>query len=305
MSSTAAVIALLVAAGEGKSATTQGLLSAAEEALGAGTSIRVFEAAPPSDDAALDVENEVDAFAVVTLVWQDNARLRARTRVHVARTDRWTGRDLTFAGVDTLAERGRALGFAIASMLPEEARAHAAPAEPPRPRAGPAPQYAVGLFAIGATQEGGGGGGALDAATFVVDGLAVRVAAAARYGQVTGAEGLSASDLVMSLAAGLEWWPFLPEEARPVGVGLRADGLLIRHQVYGSGDSAGRFVPGADLLAEIAFRLAPGLELGAGLGIEAAFGKTDVFVGEDTTTPPATTIFRVRAVGELGLRVRF
>jgi hypothetical protein len=304
MSSTAAVIALLVAAGEGKSATTQGLLSAAEEALGAGTSIRVFEAAPPSDDAALDVEGEIDAYAVVTLVWQDNARLHARTRVHVARTDRWTGRELTFAGVDTLAERGRALGFAIASMLPEEARARAAPAEPPRPRAGPAPQYAVGLFAIGATQEGGGGGGALDGATFVADALAVRAAASARYGQVTGAQGLSASDLVLSLAAGLEWWPFLPEEARPVGVGLRADGLLIRHQVYGSGgDSAGRFVPGGDLLGEIAFRLAPGLELGAGLGVEAAFGKTDVFVGDEPM--PATTIFRLRVVGEVGLRVRF
>jgi len=313
--SAAAVIALVVAAGEGQGPVTESLLAAAEEAVGAGT-IRVFEATPPSDDAALEVETNIDALAVVTLVWEDPARLRAHTRVHIARLDRWTDREIAFVPADTMVERGRAVGFAIASMLPDELRAKRPAAvevqrrEPP-PDSAEAPR-ALGLFALGATDVGGGAGATVDGTWAIVGGLAVRAALGARYWTIDVSGGGSGHDLVASASAGLGWWPQVPREGSPFGFGVHVDAVLLRHEVFlrlsdNETDRYGRFTPAADVLGEGSLRLADGLDLVLGLGAEAAFGVVSVAVGNNEQNPPIFVehIPRLRAVGELGVRFRF
>lgn len=115
------VLAIVVAVGEAKTPVTEGLLAAAEEALLAGTSVRISEVTIPTDDEALRLENELEARAAVSLSWEDGAHLHAHIRLHVGRTDRWTDRQIRFSSVDTPRERGRTIGFAIASMWPDGA----------------------------------------------------------------------------------------------------------------------------------------------------------------------------------------
>ena len=119
MSAAAAVLAIVVAAGEAQSPLTTGLLATATESLGPGTSIRLLEARDPTDADALRIERDLGAGAVVTLVWKEPAHLHASIRLHVARTNRWTTRAIAFLPGDTLTERGRTLGLAVGSMWPE------------------------------------------------------------------------------------------------------------------------------------------------------------------------------------------
>jgi hypothetical protein len=312
--SAAAVIALVVAAGEGQGPVTESLLAAAEEAVGAGT-IRVFEATPPSDDAALEVETNIDALAVVTLVWEDPARLRAHTRVHIARLDRWTDREIAFVPADTMVERGRAVGFAIASMLPDELRARRPAAvevgrSAPASASSEAPR-ALGLYALGATDVGGGAGGTIDGTWAIVEALVVRVALGARYWTIDVGTGGHGHDLVASASAGLGWWPLVPTAGSPFGLGFHLDALFLRHEVFlrlsdNTPDRYGRSSPGADLMAEGALRVGDGVDLVVGLGAEAAFGAINVDIGIDGQNATSTqAIPRVRAVGELGVRLHF
>src|SRR5204862_3695777 len=129
-----------------------------------------------SDRVALRAEDRMRAAAVVQFSWVDESRSRARLRLHVAETDIWTERTLAFSPADTEPERGRTLGFAVTSMLPEEVLAArsrimlpradeaAAPAAaPPASAAAPAPpappRYAVRLGAAGSTGISGTAGG--------------------------------------------------------------------------------------------------------------------------------------------------
>jgi hypothetical protein len=138
----AAVLAIVVAVGEAHDPSSVALLAAAEESLGSSTSIRLVEIDAPTEARAIRVERELSASAVVVMLWKEPAHLHATLRLHVARADRWTMRSMTFDPGDTLAERGRTVGLAVASMVPERPSAPlGAVAEPtplpPPPRAAP------------------------------------------------------------------------------------------------------------------------------------------------------------------------
>src|SRR5689334_12359591 len=144
-----AVLVIVVAAGDASSAATSAMLGAAESALATGASVRLVEVSYPSDGAALRVEDDLAARASVALVWEDAAHLRARIRLHVAQTDRWTDRLLKFAAADSARERARTLGLAVVTMWPERA-AGPPPAAPP-PVAVAAPTRSPGAAAAPAT----------------------------------------------------------------------------------------------------------------------------------------------------------
>lgn len=136
MSSTI-VIAIVVALGEAKNPGTLALLAATRESLAEGASVRLVERAGVDGDVdAGAIEREEGAGATVVVFWNDLARLHAVMRVHFAATDRWFSRKMDFLPADTLAERGRTLGLAAASIWPDarplEARRRSG--EPPPPR---------------------------------------------------------------------------------------------------------------------------------------------------------------------------
>ncbi len=120
---------ILVAAGELTDSTTHGIAAAAREALGPSAHVVVGETRSEPDDAqALAREKGEHADAVVELHWLNAHHRRAALRVHLARSGKWVERQMTFRTSDADSERGRTLGLAIASILPE-APSSAAPEE--------------------------------------------------------------------------------------------------------------------------------------------------------------------------------
>jgi hypothetical protein len=119
---------------------------------------------------------------------------------------------------------------------------------------------------------------------------------------VAGLEG--ASLLVASAAAGVAWWPVAPIAGHPVGVGLRADAALLRREVFFHGDSYGKFVPAADLLGQVAVRVAAGVELRIAVGAELAFLHTPVVV-DSALAQTTNQIPLLAPIGEAGVHFRF
>src|ERR1035438_10436632 len=127
---------VLVAAGEVAGPTASAMVRATHDALG-GATVDVRETrGQPTDEAALAAEGTFHPDAVVELIWDEVDRRRVTLRVHMVRTQRWLERSMTYLASDPIAERGRTLGLAIASILPEIAGEVApGPSSAPRPAA--------------------------------------------------------------------------------------------------------------------------------------------------------------------------
>jgi len=153
----AVTLIVLVAAGAAGDPTTVAMKGATRDALG-GALVEVREArgAAPDDDAALATETSAHADAVVELGWTDPRHRQATLRVHIASAGRWIERVIAFRPSDAPTEKGRTLGFAVASMLPDAAADHAAtggtpigagsatpPSSSPAASATPAPSAAI------------------------------------------------------------------------------------------------------------------------------------------------------------------
>ncbi len=110
---------ILVTAGE-RADLTRAMAGATHDALGANAVVVVREVpGEPSDAEALDAERTEGADAVVELSWVDPHHQQASVKMHVARDRRWIERSVGFLRFDPDAERGRTLGFTIASILPQ------------------------------------------------------------------------------------------------------------------------------------------------------------------------------------------
>ncbi len=118
--SPAVVLAIVVATQNVDDQATEAMRATAAEALGGEDTVVVRELDAISDAEALRIEHRIAAQAVAQVQWLDPEHTRARVRVHAVENSRWSERTITFAVVDTSVERGRALGFAVTSMLPEE-----------------------------------------------------------------------------------------------------------------------------------------------------------------------------------------
>jgi hypothetical protein len=111
---------ILVAAGE-RPDLTRAMASATHDALGSSSVVVVREVPEPSDTEALATERSENADAVVELSWTDAHHEQASVKMHIARDRRWVERSIGFLRLDADAERGRTLGFTIASILPQTA----------------------------------------------------------------------------------------------------------------------------------------------------------------------------------------
>src|SRR5438105_1789744 len=129
MSAAALTLLVLVASGDGGrdagGLVATSMARAVREALGEGAQVIVREAPRlPSDDDAIALARELQAGAVIELVWRDPEHRRATLHFHAdGGASRWTDREVGFDATDADAERGRMIGFALASMLPERANA--------------------------------------------------------------------------------------------------------------------------------------------------------------------------------------
>lgn len=129
----ASVLAILVAVGEASNPATATLRATAQESLGPGTSILLVETVEPTDTESLRIERELEAGAVILVVWREAVHLHAVLRLHVANSNRWITREIAFSPHDTLEERGRTLGFAIGSIWPETETVARSPPEAKSP----------------------------------------------------------------------------------------------------------------------------------------------------------------------------
>src|SRR4051794_14459370 len=127
------VILLLVAQGEATDASTQGAVRASHEIFGSNVEVRVREIEHvPDDDLALRLESATHASATIELSWDHEHRL-ATLRYHLASEDGYRVRSIGFSARDAPAERGRTIGFAVASMIPPVAEDTGPPLVPVRP----------------------------------------------------------------------------------------------------------------------------------------------------------------------------
>jgi hypothetical protein len=306
--SAAVVVAIVVAAGQAQAPPTRAMADAAAEVVGDLGGVRVVERLPPSDEEALRAERELGARAVVTLAWGDADRLLARLRLHAARTDRWIERELVFGAADTPEERGRALGFALASMLPEgdpslpRAASEPTPLEPPPRPLGPNALEAAFLAGAGLDGPAGGLGGRIAFERALTPRLGAGLSLASRLGRATPVD---ARELTTTVGLGLSLG--LLEPGR-VGLAIRVEALAVHEAVERVTAQAtswrSHLMPGAGLVVEATLRLAGPLALAIAGGGELALGTVDV----EVLAPGQATQARIpaaRVVGTAGLQIRF
>jgi hypothetical protein len=326
MSNTLTLV-VLVASGGSADPATGAMARATHDALGAQASVVVREAAAnvPSDEEAIAAEKAAGADAVVVVRWRDAQHGHAALRVHVARTGRWVDRALGFEASDADAERGRTIGFAVASMLPEPTalqetappaaappaavpETKAAPEARPTPRTPPphgAPVATLSLMGVGAVGgDAEGFGGALAGEWIALPWLALRVSGAVRAGSIDAAH---SNTLAAYGGAGVVWRPIVATLARRFGFELRADYLLLYQSATrfatnsGSAETQSGGFSAIDGVAGASWLLAESVEALAGVGTEEVFGTRYIKVGDTRVAelPP------LRLVIEAGIRARF
>ena len=305
----AVIVLLVVARGDMQEPPMNALTRAAERALGEDSRIVLHEQAAPSpDDEVIGLAEQMRATVVVELQWSAD-RTRAHLHVHFAERAGWLERDLVFSPDEPLAERGRTLGFEIATMVPDTVPHGSAPRDaspsgdrpaptPPPSRRGREPSLAVDVHAveaIGGDATGFGGGAAVR--WIGATGAFLRVGASARFGRIAAVDGTS---LMAGPELGTGWISGSVRDT--LHFGARLDGLAQWTQVSLTSPSErrARWVPGVDLLAELSYDASPSTFYGA-LGSEYAFGDTKVELGDTEVT----AIPRLRFVIELGARLRF
>jgi hypothetical protein len=306
-------LVVLIAGAPPDAAFASAIDRGAVETLGAGTQVvfREADAVPPDAEAeAMESREHADAIAVVS--WADARRSHAELRVHLAHPPHWVRRDLGFAASDAVAEEGRAVGFAVASMIPEATEA-ASPPPPVIERARPVdettrarrPYGSVRLAAVAAISlggEGGGLGGTVDGRYFTGEHFALRAAASLRLGDVDAAD---ARQREVKLAGGLAWRSGDGSRAHPFAAGARVDALAVALEVTrthdGMNHDEGRWLPGAEALLEGSFAPSSFASVFVAGGVECLFGRTDVDVRGQTlaTVAPVSLLF------EAGLEARF
>ncbi len=133
-------VVVLIVAGHAQDATKQALVRAVDDAIGPSVVVEVRETpTEPDNDEAVGLEHSAHAIALAELELEDVATHRMRLRVHLAESGRWIERQVIFGAADADAERGRALGYAVATMVPYRATEAFSLAGPRAPTPSPPP----------------------------------------------------------------------------------------------------------------------------------------------------------------------
>jgi hypothetical protein len=305
---------------------------------GAKSLVRAAPAVPQDVDVAGDA-SKVGAAAVVIVSWHGASLLTTEVRVFVASPEdgdsHWIARTIVFSARDLPAERGRALGLVIASVLdeswgigPAERVEQPAPLAPPlrevrklaeepvvvtaRPAPVESPE-APPRWALEANVTTATGhwddvddsiGGMIGLRRSISARWALRAGLGFRVADVDGAG--STARTVLG-AAGVAWMSSRLERPHALAFGARAD-LLGVHEVIQRDDGGqngsrteGYWSLGGDLLAQLGYGLSPGTALLVGGGVEESTTEADIYVAGQA----AATIPHTQLVLELGVLSRF
>ena len=316
------LVVLVIAHGVGDPLTAA-FEHAARGALGSEARLEIRSVAEdPADADSIALAGGADG--VVEVSWEAGGA-RARLHCYVTREQRWVDREIAFGSDDAhsereTAERGRLLGFAVATMFGDEGRPEAP--LPPHPIASTPTQSSVVVDSrpvdarspttrsfefSGAASSGIGGTasgfGAEAAARMVLNGpLWGRVFVAGRGGSIPAAQATTRS---LFFGGGVAIAALPPE--RRLALGLRVDAFASYFEAsHFSEDDVvpvrrSRWIPGADLIAEGGFRLVGSAGVFLGAGVEALLGKTTVY----THDKQVALVAPLRAVAQLGFRVGF
>jgi hypothetical protein len=298
---------------------------------GAKTVVRIVSAVP--DEATIGTAaSAAGAAASVLVSWRDAARLVSDVRVFVASAadghERRSDRTIVFSSRDLPAERGRALGLVIASILNDDwgigpdsggggaqgPRGGSVDAEFPQALATArsavpevAPHWALEANVITAVDEqedfDDALGGMVALRRSVTSHLALRVGVGFRVADLDGVVATARTTLG---ALGVAWNSDGFTRSGRFGFGARAD-LLGVHQSLkrNTGDDdaheAGLWSLGGDLLGEVGLGLSSAISLILSAGIEGTLSSPSL---PEPGKAPAT-IPRARLVFEIGVLSRF
>jgi len=326
------LVTIWVAASELSSPGTQAVAHTAREALGPEVEIRV-EASPATAQSAEGVEGEGEpgvppdtgrepakeraavragsippGSGAVELTWYAGTS-EAHLRCYVPTTQRWIERSVTFDDDDPEAERGRTLGFVVASIFveappkPDPPKPKPEPKRQVPPRAEPEPPRVGAAAAVSAV---GPGDGTSFGVNVVFDyralpRLRLGIVGEGRFGTMA-----SVQATLRYLAAGatVTWEAFRPKRNTWLGASVGVSGAELRLTHLTSED------PEPDALSHVVLVVHPmvsgGLSLGGAAaafveaGVEVHSGQTTVVVGEDQAE-----IGRITPAARLGLRTDF
>jgi hypothetical protein len=302
---------------------------AVQRVLGADTQIQTQLAnEDPSDAESAEKAHELDGLVELSFTPDGH---KARLHCYVSRERRWFDREVTFgesrgSARSEVSERGRLLGFAVATMYASETDREPEPTPPATVAVKPAavgspsapkqvlpprqPSEALSRSTVefGAIMSSGLGGTAsgLGASAGLRLGLTgpvwLRLFLAGRSGNIPEAQ---ASTRTAMMGGGLAL-AFLPASS-PFDLGMRLDGFASYFDASHlseddtSPDRRSRWQAGGDLVAEGGFRVTRGAGVFLGLGLEAVLGETAIYTHHNQVAviPP------FRATTELGFRTRF
>ncbi len=320
MASSIALV-VIVAAGQAHDATTTALAEAARTA--AGTKVVVEEGAPITDEDALAIATRDHADVVAIISW-DADHSSATVHVHREGETRWLDRAVGFRDADAATERGRTLGFAIASMLPEPAPTPPTnnvepPPKPPLAVAPPvhdsthhdaAPVWhgAVDLSGLATVAIGGYGGGwgvRVGGQWFFFPHLALRTSLAISSRALIPEAKSSLQTVSGALGLGITFVE--PAPRRPISFGTRVSMIAMHQSVShlsvddANSSTQSRWLPAAEILLEGALYFINNVAIVLSSGLEIAAGETVIKV----SNRPVATLAPWRFTGELGFRARF
>jgi hypothetical protein len=325
-----AVLVVFMLSSQDERAAAASFERAALEVLGSSAVVRVETESEDVADEYL-VEQAGEADGVVELTFSAD-RSEVLLHCYLSGQERWIDRSITFGPEDPDEERGRLLGFVVASMF--QSNVAKAPLEEPevaplvtlgetvsvgpdpasipmlnlRDKTEPEPAarsgLSVELAGINSIGLGGNADGLGAGAAFRVqlrEAFWLRIALGGRAGTIREAR----ADTTTALASVGSVWA--------VPLNAYAE-LLLRGEAIGSWfqvarepsdtsgtEERGRWLLGVGSAGTVAYRLAPSAAAFFGLGLEAMLGSTDIYMqGQKVATVPW-----LRAVGELGLRADF
>jgi len=287
----------------------------------------------PSDDAVVTSSHDTDG--VVELSFSPQGQ-KASLHCYLAREKRWLDREISFgdrpgSAQSEITERGRLLGFAVATMYASDSNDATREQEPPSPPSVQAPtpevapsvatrratlpesaavperraRYVAEFAAVMSTGLEGTASGLGASAGFrmgLTGPLWARLFIAGRSGNVPAAQ---ASTRTALMGGGVAF-AFLPDSAS-FELGTRIDFFASYFDMSHlseddiAPDRRSRWQAGGDFVAEGGWRITRNAGAFLGAGIEATLGKTDIYTHQQrvAVVPP------FRATAELGFRTRF